>query len=196
MAEPIRRRRRDRARTEADLLAAARRLIRRDGVLSGLNLNEVADEAGVNRGQIYQIYGSRKALLRAALAEALGRLAARRPNHWERDFAERRRAMMRLGIDEEASLHMLTLLVLDGDEDAHPMPAFELTKAALARDKETGALPADADGEALHVLTSAACAGYVIFRRALARDTGIPLAELDRRVFAAYDQMVDRIVTP
>ncbi|MFD4985036.1 hypothetical protein [Streptomyces sp. NPDC058374] len=45
-----RRRRRSREETEADLLAAARLLLARDGVLAGLNLREVAAEAGVNHG--------------------------------------------------------------------------------------------------------------------------------------------------
>ena len=34
-------------------------LIRRNGVLAGLNLREVADRAGVNRGNIYHYFGSR-----------------------------------------------------------------------------------------------------------------------------------------
>ena len=190
------RRRRDRARTEADLLDAANRLFDRDGVLAGLNLNEVAAEAGVNRGQIYQMYGSRRALLRAALTRALGRLRAQRPDHWDRDFADRRRAMIRFAIAEQSTARMTALLALDGDEDFHPMPEFARTREALARDKATGALPPDADGEALHVLTAAAWAGYALLREAVSRDTGIPLAELDERVIAVYDRVVSGMTVP
>ena len=46
--------------------------IERDGVLAGLNLQEVADEAGVNRGLVYRYFGSRRELLRP-----------RRVRHWE-----------------------------------------------------------------------------------------------------------------
>ncbi|MBP9053131.1 MAG: TetR family transcriptional regulator, partial [Ilumatobacteraceae bacterium] len=43
----------DRDATERDLEDAALRLVDRDGVLAGLNLREVADAAGVNRGLVY-----------------------------------------------------------------------------------------------------------------------------------------------
>ncbi|HAM48545.1 MAG TPA: TetR family transcriptional regulator, partial [Alphaproteobacteria bacterium] len=48
----------DRGASEAALEAAALRLLRRHGVLAGLNLREVADEAGVNRGLVYHYFGS------------------------------------------------------------------------------------------------------------------------------------------
>ncbi len=42
----------NRAETERRLIDSALDLIRRNGVLAGLNLREVADGAGVNRGNI------------------------------------------------------------------------------------------------------------------------------------------------
>src|SRR5215475_1197825 len=42
----------DRAATEAALQKAALSLVERNGVLAGLNLREVAEEAGVNRGLV------------------------------------------------------------------------------------------------------------------------------------------------
>src|SRR5262245_36628667 len=57
----------DRAATEQALQKAALALLERNGVLAGLNLREVAEEAGVNRGLVYHYFGSRRALLRAAL---------------------------------------------------------------------------------------------------------------------------------
>lgn len=188
------RKRRDRARTEADLLAAAERLFDRDGVLAGINLNEVAAEAGVNRGQIYQMYGSRRTLLRAALQRALARLRAQRPRHRDEDFADRRRAMIRFALDEVPAIRAQVLLALDGDEDVRVFPEFERTRAALERDHATGALPADADGVALHVLTAAAAYGYALIRENAARDTGIPVDELDQRVLDAYDRVIERTV--
>lgn len=191
---PPPRRRRDRARTETDLLDAAQRLFDRDGVLAGLNLNEVATEAGVNRGQIYQMYGSRRALLRAALARALDRLRGQRPDHWERAFADRQRATMRVTIDQPAPARLATLLALDGDHEFNVFPMFDVIRRALERDKGDATLPADADAEALHVLTSAACFGYALIRDAAARDTGIPGPELDRRIIAAYDRIIDAVI--
>ncbi|MFJ4656980.1 TetR/AcrR family transcriptional regulator [Nocardia sp. NPDC088792] len=184
------RKKRDRARTEADLMDAAERLFERDGVLAGLNLNEVATEAGVNRGQIYQMYGNRRFLLRAALNRALERFRATQPAHWDRGFADRRRAVIRWAIDEYPAVRAVALLSLDGDDEFHPFPALELTRAAIEHDKTTGALPPDADGDALHVLTAAAAYGYSVMREAAARDLGITPAELDERVLPVYDRMV------
>ena len=55
---------RGRANTEQKLIDVALDLIRQRGVLSGLNLKEVAEAAGVNRGNIYHYFGSRQELLR------------------------------------------------------------------------------------------------------------------------------------
>ena len=60
-------RKRDRAATEQRLIESALELIRKNGVLAGLNLREVAAGAGVNRGNIYHYFGSRQELLRTAI---------------------------------------------------------------------------------------------------------------------------------
>ena len=49
----------NRPATEAALQTAALDLLERNGVLAGLNLREVADEAGVNRGLVYHYFGTR-----------------------------------------------------------------------------------------------------------------------------------------
>src|SRR2546423_12837263 len=54
----------DRARTEQALEDAALALLEREGVLAGLNLQKVADDAGVNRGLVYHYFGSRRGPLR------------------------------------------------------------------------------------------------------------------------------------
>ena len=58
---------RSRAETEQKLIEVALKLLRDKGILAGLNLREVADGAGVNRGNIYHYFGSRQELLRAAI---------------------------------------------------------------------------------------------------------------------------------
>lgn len=57
----------NRPATEAALQRAVIDLLERHGVLVGLNLPEVADEAGANRGLVYHYFGSRRDLLPAAL---------------------------------------------------------------------------------------------------------------------------------
>ncbi|MFE4798756.1 TetR/AcrR family transcriptional regulator [Streptomyces sp. NPDC056708] len=186
----VRRRRRTRQETEADLLAAAHRLLQRDGVLAGVNLREIATEAGVNHGQIYQYFGTRQALLRASVADLVERQTADRDGHWELPFAERRAAMFRHRLEEPELVKLEALLALDGDEDFSPLPRFTQTRRSLERDQEEGFLPDDADAVAAHVMTAAAQMGYVIFREAYARDTGIPLEELDERAAGAFARMV------
>jgi AcrR family transcriptional regulator len=191
---PQRRKARDRARTEADLLEATFELLQRDGIFAGLNLQEVADRAGVNRGQIYQYFGDRRSLLRSAVAYRAREWAASARRHWEAPFIERRQAMLRNALATPATTLVEALLAIDGDPDYHTLPEIERTRAALIRDQQSGALPADADGIALHAFTVAAYKGYLIFRESLSRDTGIPLTELDARVSAVYDQVLEAMV--
>jgi AcrR family transcriptional regulator len=61
--------------TAQTLERAARELLERDGVLGGLNLREVADHAGVNRGLVYHCFGSRRDLLRRRRASPVSRCA-------------------------------------------------------------------------------------------------------------------------
>ncbi|MFF3838283.1 TetR/AcrR family transcriptional regulator [Streptomyces sp. NPDC001930] len=191
-----RRRRRSREETEADLLAAARTLLERDGVLAGVNLREIAAEAGVNHGQIYQYFGSRQSLLRAAAADLVERQAEDHDGHWEQPFAERRLAMFHHRLDKPELVTLEALLALDRDDNFSPLPRFPQTLQSLARDKSDGSLPEDADAVAAHVMTAAAQMGYVIFREAYARDTGIPLAELDERAAQAFSLMIAGLAAP
>ncbi|MFE7395114.1 helix-turn-helix domain-containing protein [Streptomyces sp. NPDC057557] len=191
-----RRRRRTREETEADLLDAARRLLQRDGVLAGVNLREIATEAGVNHGQIYQYFGTRQALLRAAAADLVERQTADRDGHWELPFAERRQAMFRHRLDDPELVQLEALLALDGDDGFSPFPRFTQTRQSLERDMGEGSLPKGTDAVAAHVMTAAAQMGYVIFREAYARDTGIPLEELDERAARAFARMVAGLTTP
>ncbi|GAB2520522.1 TetR/AcrR family transcriptional regulator [Nocardia heshunensis] len=193
-SQPRPRKKRDRARTESDLFDAVERLLVRDGVLAGVNLNEVAAEANVNRGQIYQLFGSRQELLRAALAHRLSGLATEFPGHWDVPFIERRRRLMQAALSGKWMAFM-AMLALDGDDQLSIFSEPDEMTAALQRDKAYGALPPDVDAEALHVLTAATIAGYSIFREVVARDIGIPLDELDQRVVAAYDYLLTRVTT-
>ena len=195
-AQRPRRRRRTRAETEADLLAAARESLRRDGVLAGVNLREIAIEAGVNHGQIYQYYGDRRTLLRAAVAELVALDSEGREAHWEHPFAERRADMLRYRIAEPELVRLAALLALDGDEDFSALPFFAQTRHGLERDAEQGALAPEVDAVAAHVLASAAEMGYAIFREVFARDTGLPLEELDARITQMHARVIETLAGP
>lgn len=188
------RRPRDREATEARLLEAARRLLEREGVLAGVTLSKVADEAGVNRGQIYQYFGTRRQLLRAALASMSRQRAAEAD--FERPFRARRQAVFDKAIERNAEIRLDALLALDGDTDLGLFPVYDQAIEALERDVETGALPADADVEMLHVLTASTYLGYAVFREAMSAETGVPLTEMDDRARATFVRILDSVAAP
>ncbi|MEC3916898.1 TetR/AcrR family transcriptional regulator [Nocardia sp. CDC160] len=195
MSEPVgarrpRRRRGTREETEQELFRAVLNLLERDGVLSGFTLREVAKEAGVNHGQIYQYFGTRRALLRAAISYLVERRRPEPESYWGQPFPERRLAMWRLALDNPELIRLESLLALDGDDELRMFPELARTRAALDRDCDTGVLPSDADGEVMHALTAATYLGYCVFREAFARDLGIPVDELDGRAAAVYERMV------
>lgn len=196
---PRGRRPRDPVTTKADLLAATRKLLERDGVLAGLNLQEVAVEAGVNRGQIYQYFGSRRALLRAALGDMTRRWHEARVFHEDRSlpFAQRRLKVFEEALENRAFIQLEALLALDdtaeldGDEQFRLFPWLEQSRQDLARDKVAGDLAPEVDALVAHAATATVYLGYGVFRQVLARDLGIAADELDRRMIPVVAAMIE-----
>lgn len=185
-------RKRDKAATERQVFDAALRLLARDGVLAGLNLSEVADEAGVNRGLIYQRYGSRQELLRAAILSM----------DWisqpvfddevrSQPFKARRQAVFESSLGATETFRLLALLALDGAEPLVVLPMLERTRKDLARDAANGEFADGVDPLGAHVLTIATYLGYAIFRDHFARDTGIAPEDLDRLAMKTFAQMLE-----
>lgn len=189
----------DRARTEARLLEAARSLIERDGVLGGISLLEVAKESSVNRGQIYQYFGSRRELLRSAL----------RQHSWWPDSADvgwdeifqlpfraRRAKLFQVAIQFSTFIKLGALLVLDRDPEAQIFPFASRQIAVMRADHERGTVRRDVDPVTAHIMTVATYMGYCIFREQFAKEFGVGLATLDRRAEVAYAQMVGGLAGP
>lgn len=173
---------RNRAETEQRLIEVALHLIRQNGVLAGLNLREVAEGAGVNRANIYHYFGSRRDLLRAAIArrfEAMAEnLGAERRGL---PFVERRlRAFQKKATANDSRLR--ALLVVDGDEDVDPMPLYEESFSQLRQDVIDGNIHPAHDLEALQVALSALLRGYRIFHEQYARRIDADPDNLDARV--------------
>lgn len=187
------RRRRDRDATTRDLLAAARRLLHRDGVLAGLNLREVADEARVNRGLIYQYFGSRQELLRAALADIDWHGADAFERGRRLPFPARRLHVFRTALRFVEFIKLEALLALDGDEGLRLFPQLDRSRQDLARDQSTGDLDPDVDPIAAHMLTAATYLGYCVFREQLAREAGLSPTALDGQVIPVYARMVEAL---
>lgn len=181
-----------RTATEKKLEAAALRLLQRDGVLSGLNLQEVADEAGINRALVYRYFGSRRELLRKAYYRSAERTRPDFETHMNRPFRERYRWMAHGLIEgQSAWARIVSLLALDGDEEFEAMEYADATIGALRRDRDNGVLPGDTDVEATHAFWFCATAGYATLRKQVARELDIPQAELDERVINVIARLVD-----
>jgi AcrR family transcriptional regulator len=186
----------NRAETERRLIDSALGLIRRNGVLAGLNLREVADGAGVNRGNIYHYFGSRRELLRAAIAgrfEAVVEylLADRRGL----SFVERRLRAFR-STDIIRDSQMRALLVIDGDEAVDPMPQYEAVLRSLRQDVIDGDIDRAHDLEALQVALSALLRGYRIFREPYAKRIDTDVGDLDERVAAIVRTWLEAMAEP
>ena len=186
----------NRAETERRLIESALDLIQRNGVLAGLNLREVADGAGVNRGNIYHYFGSRRDLLRAAINRRFEAIA-------DSLFADRRRiAFVERRLRSFRWMHksqdseLRALLVIDGDDTVDPMPAYEAALSSLRQDVIDGDIDRGHDLEALQVAISALLRGYNIFRKPLAARVGTNVKDLDKRVAAIVRTWLEAMAEP
>ena len=188
--------RRSRADTEQRLIDVALELIQTKGVLAGLNLREVAEGAGVNRGNIYHYFGSRQELLRAAINRrfeaVVDSLKARKQNI---PFVTRRLSTFSAN-DTIHDSQLRALLVLDGDDTVDPMPQFEAALSHLRQDVIDGDIDRSHDLEALQVALSALARGYRIFRKPFAKRIGVGVNELDARVTAITRTWLEAMARP
>ena len=173
---------RSRADTEQKLIGVALEHIHRKGVLAGLNLREVAQGAGVNRGNIYHYFGSRRELLRAAINHRFAAMSdALKADRSRTTLVERRLRPFRAK-DSVRDSQLRALLVIDGDDTVDPMPMYESALSQLRQGVIDGDIDRGHDLEALQVILNAALRGYRIFRVPYARRLGIKVSELDQRV--------------
>jgi AcrR family transcriptional regulator len=186
----------NRPETERLLIDAALDLIRRNGVLAGLNLREVADGAGVNRGNIYHYFGSRRELLRAAINRrfeaVIDSLLADRKGV---RFVKRRLRSFR-SIDKTQDSELRALLVIDGDETVDPMPRYEAALSSLRQDVIDGDIDRAHDLEALQVALSSVLRGYQIFREPFATRIDTDVKDLDKRVAKIVHTWLEAMAEP
>ncbi|WP_029089370.1 TetR/AcrR family transcriptional regulator [Brevibacterium album] len=170
---------------------AALQLLKQDGVLAGLNLREVADLAGINRGLVYHYFGSRGELLRSALRRNSERRSA---SYWQPGeslgFANRIDRLFRQTIRNAEQLRLVMLLLLDGRMKVRLMPRREQTQRDLEYDQAVGNVPADLDPIALHAMVQSMLMGYVVSRKSLASEFGMGVRDLDARMEALLERLV------
>lgn len=190
-----RRRRRSREQTESELLDAALDLLGTTGVLTGVQLREVATKAGINHGQIYTYFGTKRDLLRKALNREVSRHFAGR-DHWRLPFRVRRMNNFAWAIEHVATVRIQALLVLDQDDEFRIFPRLSDTFEAIADDKLRGEIDEESDGVAAHVLTSATILGYALCRAKMADELGLGVTELDARVRRQFAEVLDQLASP
>lgn len=179
-----------RLETEKILQDAALQQLQREGVLAGLNLRQVADEAGVNRGLVYHYFGSRRGLLRSALRYDSGRRLSAVRAGADLPLRERMRRFLTMMLSQRDPIRVATLLVLDGDDEVPVMPLRQETNEHLERDAEQGYLDADLDFNAVHAASVSLVWGYALYRDAFAREFGVLPKRLDKAVGDVFDRML------
>jgi AcrR family transcriptional regulator len=190
------RQKRSRAETERKLIDVALDLIRHNGVLAGLNLREVAEGAGVNRGNIYHYFGSRQELLRAAINHRFAAMtSALAADRQARTFIEQRLRHFRAK-DTMRDSELRALLVIDGDNNVDPMPLYEPALSQLRQEVINGDIDRAHDLEALQVALNALLRGYRIFRVPYAKRLGIKAGELDTRVTGVMRTWLEAMARP
>jgi AcrR family transcriptional regulator len=179
--------------TEQALEAAALALLREHGVLAGLNLRAAADAAGVNRGNVYHYFGSRRQLLQSALKRRLAASRETIQHQHHSSLAERMRWAFRYMIELRDPIELAALLVLDGDMDVEIMSFRPETTAALEELQQVGELDRDVDLVAFEAFLAAVLRGYVLHRSHLAREAGVNTTDLDQRLEAFLVRLVECI---
>ena len=181
---------RSRNATSRQLENAALALLKKNGVLAGLNLREVADLAKVNRGLVYHYFGSRGELLRAALR----RDSDRRFDSYiveapVRSIVQRVELWTRMSQKYAEQLRLAAILLLDGNKHVRLMPRRDYTQQELREDQENGAIASDVDSVALHAFLQSSGVGYAITRKQLAKEFGIGVRDLDSRMLILMERI-------
>lgn len=181
---------RDRRATEAMLEAAVLRIVAREGILGGINLREVAAEADVNRGLVYQHFGSRRSLVRSALKALQASRSPLIDSIRGLPLFERRRMMFRASCAQPNFARVEALLVIDGDDSVVMFPHLTDALAEIDRDKKDGAVQSSLDSRAVHATISAVVLGYTVFRNQMARELQLTTEDLDAKVEKVLVKMI------
>ncbi len=185
-----------RAATEAALEDAAMALLARDGVLAGLNLREVAEEAGVNRGLVYHYFGSRGKLLRRALRRR-GERSLQQLRHVDRThLIAGQLRLLQVLIGDPETVKLRTLLLIDGTERMRMMPLRDHTQSLLRNAVTSGELDPNLDVRAVHSFLVTSVYGYVLYREAFAAELGIELGALDDQFTVVFERALRSLSPP
>ncbi|OUZ10310.1 hypothetical protein BHE97_08165 [Aeromicrobium sp. PE09-221] len=174
---------------EVRLERAALRILERDGVLAGLNLREVADEAKVTRGLVYHHFGDRRSFLRSAIERSTRRRRSTVLRREKLPARARLESYFASTMSDPSTVRLITLLLLDGDEGFNALPYAQITRKADQRDVEAGLLADDLSVDSLQAGLLAALYGWALFRESFAASLGRTPDELDDGVLEMLHRM-------
>lgn len=163
--------------------SSALQLLAEQGVLSGLNLREVADRASVNRGLVYHYFGSRRALLRSSLRRTFHQVARvvamPEPPPPPGPLAA---GLFRDSLDFHSRWRTIALLLLDDDSDVKILPMIDNSQRIFNEAKAAGLIASDADAQDFIALLWSIIYGYAMLRPAFTRELGLPPEAIDGRL--------------
>ena len=155
--EPLTRGHKKKARTRRDLIAAAVRVIARQG--EAFSIAEIAEAAGVSHGTFYNYFNDREALIDAVVPVVMVGFAADSAVAVEDDDPARRFAIITALVLRRAAVapdEVRVLLRLDAVHRAVvESPALDQLRADIAAGVATGRFAVDADAAALDVIVGA-----------------------------------------
>lgn len=173
----------DRSRTEKRIEQAAFELLTESGVLAGLNMQAVADRAGVNRALVYLYFKNRQGLLRSALWRRVADTPIwNEPSRSDEPFSTRLVNDLHQFARAGDQIWLHALLHLDGTPDLPVLPFLARSVKLLERDRERGELDPRVNLAAVHVALASMAAGYALFRTRMADELNEPTEDLDRWV--------------
>ncbi len=174
---------------------AALDLMKENGVLAGLNLREVAEQAGVNRALVYHYFGSREELLRSALTRDLKDRLDQVSQGLSLPFNSRVRQMLRTMVQHQPALRLAMLLMLDGKEEVRLAPLKEAWLETFEQDQAQRNIDGSLDLEGFLVMISALSYGYALMRDSFAAEFEIDPVTLDWRLESVLEQFLSKFET-
>jgi AcrR family transcriptional regulator len=191
---------RDRAATEADIVAAAERLLRRDG-WTGLNVNTLAAEAGVDRKLVYRYFEGVEGVverLAGRLDLWLGQTLAAQPATKAASYRDFAREMLTGYLSAlRANPLILRLLAWELAEDTPLLRRMEAQRSAVlqrwtASRRPDLPFPQGVDVVALNAVFLAAIQHLALGALTRDRFAGVTMDEMGwRRIESAIDRMLE-----
>lgn len=167
--------------TEQALIDGALDLLRERGILAGMNLREIADQASVTRGLAYHYFGSRQELLRAAAKREIARPRDEVPGESEMEFSEWLATMLDLSFDYKEAVRLIVLLVLDHDDTVKTLTTRRAVMSRIDEAVSERTLALD-DPEAIYAVFASVSYGFSLLSQRFAAELDCDPADLEERV--------------